>query len=132
MNVKSKLNRVAIAVAVSVGLSTSAMAQVTTSGMTGQIVGPQGFAAVGTEVTIVHEPSGSRKTTKVNSAGQFNAKGLRVGGPYTITFASNKFENRTLENVYITLGETLPLNVCLLYTSPSPRDQRGSRMPSSA
>ena len=24
------------------------------------------------------------------------------------------------------------LNVCLLYTSPSPRDQRGSRMPSSA
>ena len=26
----------------------------------------------------------------------------------------------------------LQLNNCLLYTSPSPRDQRGSRMPSSA
>ena len=26
----------------------------------------------------------------------------------------------------------LPLDDCLLYTSPSPRDQRGSRMPSSA
>ena len=25
-----------------------------------------------------------------------------------------------------------PLGCCLLYTSPSPRDQRGSRMPSSA
>ena len=25
-----------------------------------------------------------------------------------------------------------PVEVCLLYTSPSPRDQRGSRMPSSA
>ena len=24
------------------------------------------------------------------------------------------------------------LNICLLYTSPSPRDQRGTRMPSSA
>ena len=24
------------------------------------------------------------------------------------------------------------LEICLLYTSPSPRDQRGSRMPSSA
>ena len=24
------------------------------------------------------------------------------------------------------------VNICLLYTSPSPRDQRGSRMPSSA
>ena len=34
------------------------------------------------------------------------------------------------------LGDTiwLPLEdkICLLYTSPSPRDQRGSRMPSSA
>ena len=28
-------------------------------------------------------------------------------------------------------GEDL-FNTCLLYTSPSPRDQRGSRMPSSA
>ena len=25
-----------------------------------------------------------------------------------------------------------PIKACLLYTSPSPRDQRGSRMPSSA
>ena len=29
------------------------------------------------------------------------------------------------------IGETVT-HVCLLYTSPSPRDQRGSRMPSSA
>ena len=30
-------------------------------------------------------------------------------------------------------GGLLPgLSICLLYTSPSPRDQRGSRMPSSA
>ena len=27
---------------------------------------------------------------------------------------------------------TIETNNCLLYTSPSPRDQRGSRMPSSA
>ena len=30
------------------------------------------------------------------------------------------------------LGLTKQVNDCLLYTSPSPRDQRGSRMPSSA
>ena len=29
-------------------------------------------------------------------------------------------------------GEKTRLAICLLYTSPSPRDQRGSRMPSSA
>ena len=30
------------------------------------------------------------------------------------------------------LGTVVPSMTCLLYTSPSPRDQRGSRMPSSA
>ena len=34
--------------------------------------------------------------------------------------------------VLIVLGVFLSLKTCLLYTSPSPRDQRGSRMPSSA
>ena len=29
-------------------------------------------------------------------------------------------------------GEIYNIKPCLLYTSPSPRDQRGSRMPSSA
>ena len=32
----------------------------------------------------------------------------------------------------IALGNVIGSNICLLYTSPSPRDQRGSRMPSSA
>ena len=35
------------------------------------------------------------------------------------------------EDFKITSGED-KLSLCLLYTSPSPRDQRGSRMPSSA
>ena len=30
------------------------------------------------------------------------------------------------------LRDILRASICLLYTSPSPRDQRGSRMPSSA
>ena len=41
----------------------------------------------------------------------------------TITF------DPSLAGQTITLNSALP---CLLYTSPSPRDQRGSRMPSSA
>ena len=35
------------------------------------------------------------------------------------------YENEEIKNMFTALG-------CLLYTSPSPRDQRGSRMPSSA
>ena len=39
-------------------------------------------------------------------------------------FVSNRFFNN--------LNEVVTIKICLLYTSPSPRDQRGSRMPSSA
>ena len=38
-----------------------------------------------------------------------------------------------LARVFASVGiERIRLTGCLLYTSPSPRDQRGSRMPSSA
>ena len=36
------------------------------------------------------------------------------------------------ENAAAASAVCKPLKICLLYTSPSPRDQRGSRMPSSA
>ena len=38
----------------------------------------------------------------------------------------------SIANVNTTAGSIANVNTCLLYTSPSPRDQRGSRMPSSA
>ena len=37
-----------------------------------------------------------------------------------------------MEVAVMDLGATIVSVLCLLYTSPSPRDQRGSRMPSSA
>jgi len=46
--------------------------------------------------------------------------------------------NAAVEEVFLLIGDRMPLLlkalawICLLYTSPSPRDQRGSRMPSSA
>ena len=40
--------------------------------------------------------------------------------------------DRDVMNVRSTNGTRGPTPGCLLYTSPSPRDQRGSRMPSSA
>ena len=46
-------------------------------------------------------------------------------------------QERVFENVVSTYGTATPIQtqsfkICLLYTSPSPRDKRQSRMPSSA
>ena len=42
--------------------------------------------------------------------------------------------NRVIDNAAVAAASLTraPVSACLLYTSPSPRDQRGSRMPSSA
>ena len=52
--------------------------------------------------------------------------GIGQGGPFA-TERIQVFGHLTLSEI----GGG-PANICLLYTSPSPRDQRGSRMPSSA
>ena len=44
--------------------------------------------------------------------------------------AVNTIDN-DIKHILDDMLETM-YNACLLYTSPSPRDQRGSRMPSSA
>ena len=52
-----------------------------------------------------------------------------------VTMANFDPETLPLENYFLPeleIGTTLIDFLCLLYTSPSPRDQRGSRMPSSA
>ncbi len=108
-----RLSLISGAVILALGLSTSALANTTTSAIKGQIQGPQGNPAAGTEITIEHIPSGSIKKAVVNEAGLFTAKGLRVGGPYKVTIDSNKFNDKTVNDIYLTLGETYPVNVNL-------------------
>lgn len=111
MFAKTKLNSIALAVAMSVGMSTAAMAQETSSSLRGVVTGPQGNPAAGTEITIIHVPSGSVRTTTVNDAGFFSAKGLRVGGPYQVLVDSNTFKDATVEDIYLTLGQVFPVSV---------------------
>ena len=52
---------------------------------------------------------------------------------YFETSAANFEQFRKVEAELVAEQEKVrTLEACLLYTSPSPRDQRGSRMPSSA
>jgi hypothetical protein len=53
---KTKLNRIAIAVAMSVGLSASVLAQSTTSSIRGNVLNDAGAIVSGATVTITHAP----------------------------------------------------------------------------
>ena len=89
MNFKAKLSRVAIAVAVAAGLAGTATAQTTTSSIRGNVVTEAGSDLSGATVTIKHEPTGTSSVATTNENGTFSSRGLRVGGPYTITISGD-------------------------------------------
>ena len=108
-----RLSRITGAVVLALGLSTSAMADDTSSSMRGNILTTSGNIVTDATVTITHEPSGTSKTLKVNESGAFSARGLRVGGPYTVTIDSDVYADKTLEGIYITLGDVFRINEVL-------------------
>lgn len=113
MFTNNKLSKIAAAVALSVGLSTAAMAQETSSAMEGRISSPSGSPAVGALVTVVHLPSGTSRQTTVSENGTFTMRGLRVGGPYQIIVDSSEFQDTTVDGVFLNLGEAFDVTLQL-------------------
>jgi hypothetical protein len=111
MLLKSKLSRVAIAVALTAGLSTAAMAQTTTSSIRGNVASEAGVNFPGATVTILHVPSGTVSEATTNANGSFSARGLRVGGPYTIYITGDGFSPVQIDDVVLTLDQTFQLPV---------------------
>ncbi|WEK41313.1 MAG: TonB-dependent receptor [Candidatus Brevundimonas colombiensis] len=78
----------ASAVAILMSASTGAFAQETTGAITGFVYDASGAPLAGATVTVTHTPSGTTSTTVTDQTGQFSARGLRVGGPYTVRSVS--------------------------------------------
>ncbi len=91
-------------------LSGPALAQQVTSGLGGQVLDQDGNPVVGATVEIVHEPTGTTRSTVTREGGRYQATGLRVGGPYRITAHREGFETQTVEDVQLRLGETETIN----------------------
>jgi hypothetical protein len=86
---------------------------ITTSALSGFVADPQGKPVAGANVTVLHEPSGTRATAVSRANGQYDLSGLRVGGPYTVTISGGGLPEEVRKDVYLNLGEATPLNVTL-------------------
>jgi hypothetical protein len=104
--------RHAVACAVAVvagGVALPALAQNTTSAIAGRVLGADGRGVAAATVTITHQPSGTTVTATTDGEGRYAARGLRTGGPYTITFQrGNDIDRRS--DIDLALAETLTLN----------------------
>jgi hypothetical protein len=87
--------------------------QNTAANLAGRITSTDGAPLVGAQVTIVHTPSGTTSRATTDAEGRYTARGLRVGGPYTVTVQKDGFQGEASENVFLLLGETSSVNVDL-------------------
>jgi len=104
MNQK-RLRLTQIAFSLSLALAAPAFAQNTTSAIGGRISAADGKPAAGAQVTILHVESGSVSNVVADGEGRYVARGLRAGGPYTITITQNG-QTEKREGVFIELAQT--------------------------
>ena len=96
--------------AMALAIGSAAYAQETTAALHGQ-VNNNGVAVPNASVTVLHTPSGTRAVTMTGASGAFDARGLRVGGPYTVTVTTPDGGAKTYSDLYLSLGKTTDLAV---------------------
>jgi Carboxypeptidase regulatory-like domain/TonB dependent receptor len=114
MNHTNRLRLSKLSIGLIVALAAApAFAQNTTAAVGGQVVGADGQPLAGAEVTIVHTESGTVSRVVTDANGRYNARGLRVGGPYQIT--ANKEGSGTQEenDVYLALDQVSQIDISI-------------------
>ncbi len=109
---RARLSKLSLGLIVALAAA-PAFAQSTSAGVGGQVTGAGGQPVAGAEVTIVHTESGTVSRATTDASGRYNARGLRVGGPYTITVTKAGEGTRTEDNVYLNLNQVNTVNTAL-------------------
>ncbi|TXG01177.1 TonB-dependent receptor [Massilia arenae] len=99
-----RLTKLALALSVALAAAPS-FAQNTTSAIGGRISNAAGAPAAGAQVQILHVESGSVSNVVTDTEGRYTARGLRVGGPYTITITKDGV-TETRNDVFVELAQT--------------------------
>ncbi|UPG91483.1 carboxypeptidase regulatory-like domain-containing protein [Luteibacter aegosomaticola] len=106
--IRAKLLPLAIA---SLIAAPSAFAQETSSTISGRVLDSAGQPVSNATVTIVHEPSGTTKTTTTDANGRYSAQGLRPGGPFDVTANKDGVPSARQDQVYLSLGADTAVNL---------------------
>ncbi len=104
--------RLHLLVALLAFMVSTAMAQITTSGISGKITS-NGEEVIGATVTAIHQPSGTVYRAVTNIDGRYTIQGMRPGGPYKVEISYVGYKEKTFNNVKLSLGESENLSCSL-------------------
>ena len=107
-----RMSKIALGLMVALAAAPS-FAQSTSSGIGGLVTGADGAPVAGAEVTITHVESGTVSRAVTDESGRYTARGLRVGGPYTISVVKAGAGVDTEENIYLALNQTSTVDATL-------------------
>ncbi|MDY6925298.1 MAG: TonB-dependent receptor [Pseudomonadota bacterium] len=102
-------------------MSSAVYAQETTGSIRGRVTTEGGAPVAGSTITLTHQPTGTTATTVADSNGFFSARGLRVGGPYTVSATSADGEGST-ELGAIGVGDPANAEIVLYSSSATVED----------
>jgi hypothetical protein len=114
MNHTNRLRLSKLSIGLIVALAAApAFAQNTTAAIGGQVLGTDGQPVAGAEVTIVHSESGTVSRAVTDANGRYNARGLRVGGPYKVTANKEGTGTQTESDIYLALDQTSQIDIAI-------------------
>ena len=113
MNSRIRAKLLPFAIASLLAASVPAIAQDTSSSISGRVLDASGQPVAGATVQIVHAPSGTTKITTTDAEGRYSAQGLRVGGPFDVTASKAGLTQVEQDNVYLQLSQTTAVNLTM-------------------
>jgi outer membrane receptor for ferrienterochelin and colicin len=113
MNNPMRTKILPLAIASLLAASAPAMAQVTSSAISGRVLDNAGHPVAGATVQIVHEPTGTIKITTTDASGRYSAQGMRVGGPFDVTASKAGMAQGEQDQVYLQLGQETTVNLTM-------------------
>lgn len=94
-------------------LTTAAHAQQITSGVRGLVSSSDGSPVSGASVTITDTRTGASRTTTTGSTGNYNLRGLSVGGPYTLRVSSAGYDSSSVTDIALSLSGASTIDIAL-------------------
>ena len=104
--------RLHLLVALLAFMVTTAMAQITTSSVSGKITA-NGEDVIGATIKAVHQPSGTVYRAVTNIDGRYSIQGMRPGGPYVLEVTYVGYKNKQVKGISLSLGQNTVLNETL-------------------
>lgn len=90
-----------------------ALAQNTTSSLSGSVKTNTGEVLVGATVTATHEPTGTTYRVQSRAGGRFDISNMNPGGPYIVEVSFLNYANEKKTELYLSLGDVLKVDFAL-------------------